>query len=59
MKELLLPGTDGGVLAQVVATTVIAPMVFVAVARRHRDLAWLAGRVIALWIALMEFRSLH
>jgi len=59
VKELLLPGTDGGVLAQVVATTVIAPIVLVAVARWHRDLGWLTGGVIALWIALMGFRALH
>ena len=59
MKELLLPSTDGGVVAQVVATTLVAPIVLVAVARWHRDLVWLTGGVIALWIALMGFRALH
>ncbi len=59
MKEFLLPSSDGGVLVQVVATAVVAPIVLVLVARRHRDLAWLTGGVTALWIALIGFRALH
>jgi len=59
VKDFLLPSSDVGVLVQVVTTAVVAPIVLVLVARRHRDLAWLTGGVMALWIALIGFRALH
>lgn len=59
VKDFLLPSTDGGVVVQVVATIVVAPIVLLLLAKRHRDLAWLTGGVIALWLALMGFRALH
>ena len=59
MKDFLLPSTDVGVLVQVVATAVVAPIVLVIVAKWHRDVAWLTGGVMALWIALIGFRALH
>ncbi len=59
MKELLLPSTDGGVLVQVVVTALVAPAVLIFMAKRHRDFAWLTGGILALWVALMGFRSLH
>jgi hypothetical protein len=59
VKEFLVPSTDGGVLVQVVATTLVAPIVLVFVAKRQRGLAWLMGGVLALWIALIGFRALH
>ncbi|MDQ3216635.1 MAG: hypothetical protein M3Q18_02045 [Actinomycetota bacterium] len=59
MKEFLVPSTDGGVVVQVVATILVAPIVLVLVAKWHRDLAWLTAGVMALWIALIGFRALH
>jgi hypothetical protein len=59
VKDFLLPSTDVGVLVQVVATAVVAPIVLVIVAKWHRDVAWLTGGVMALWIALIGFRALH
>lgn len=35
------------------------PIVLVLVAKWHRDVAWLTGGVMALWIALIGFRALH
>ncbi len=59
MKGLLLPSTDGGVMVQILVTLIVAPVVLLAVAKRQRDLAWLTGGVLALWVALMGFRALH
>jgi hypothetical protein len=59
VKDFLLPSSDGGVVVQVVTTIVVAPIVLLLVVKRHRDLAWLTGGVIALWVALMGFRALH
>lgn len=59
MKMFLVPSTDGGVVVQVVATIIVAPIVLLLTAKHHRDLAWLIGGVIALWVALMGFRALH
>lgn len=46
-------------LAQVVTTAVLAPIILVLVAKRHSDLAWLVGGALTLWIALIGFRALH
>ncbi|MGH2750130.1 MAG: hypothetical protein ACRDK3_04560 [Actinomycetota bacterium] len=59
MKAFLLPSTDTGVVVQAVATIVVAPIALWLAAKRNRDLAWLTGGVIALWVALMGFRALH
>ena len=59
MKEFLLPGTDGGVAIQVVATAIVAPIVLILLVRKQRDLAWFAGGVAALWIAFIAYRALH
>lgn len=59
MKSFLLPGTDGGVAIQFVATAIVAPIVLLLVGRKQRDLAWLAGGVVALWIAFIAYRALH
>ncbi len=59
MIEFLLPRSDTGVLIQVIGTVITAPVVLVLAARRHRDLAWFAGGIIALWVALLGFRALH
>jgi hypothetical protein len=59
MREFLVPSTDGGVVVQVVATILVAPILLVLVAKWNRDVAWLMGGVTALWIALIGFRALH
>lgn len=59
MKGFLLPSTDGGVMVQILATLIVAPVVLLVVAKRQRDLAWLTGGIFALWVALMGFRALH
>jgi hypothetical protein len=59
MREFLVPSTDGGVVVQVVVTILVAPILLVLVAKWHRDVAWLMGGVMALWIALIGFRALH
>jgi len=46
-------------MVQILVTLIVAPVVLLAVAKRQRDLAWLTGGVLALWVALMGFRALH
>lgn len=59
MIDFLLPSSDAGVLIQAVGTLTTAPVVLVLAARRHRDLAWFAGGIVVLWVALLGFRALH
>jgi hypothetical protein len=59
VSEVLLPRTDAGVLVQMMATLILAPIVLVIVTRRNSDVGWLAGGLIALWIAWMGLRALH
>jgi hypothetical protein len=59
VTEFLLPRTDAGVVVQVVGTLIVAPIVLVTVAKWRAELGWLAGGLIALWIAWMGLRALH
>jgi len=60
IAAFLLPGTDGGVAVQLIATLLVGPTAIVMLAKRnHSDLAWLATGVLVLWMGFMGFRALH
>ena len=58
MRDLLLPRTDGGVLAQAVVMGVIFTLALVLV-RRDRELRLLVAGMTALTGAWFGLRSLH
>lgn len=60
MKDLLLPGSDGGVAVQLAATALLGPLALALLIRRgQHDIAWVVGGVLVLWLAFAGFRSLH
>jgi len=58
MLDLLLPATDGGVLAQVIIVAVVAAGLLVIV-RRNRDLRLLVVGITVLTFGLMAVRAVH
>ncbi|MEX0699456.1 MAG: hypothetical protein WD354_06945 [Acidimicrobiia bacterium] len=58
MIDLLLPSTDGGVLAQVVAVLIVGTTGAVA-SRRKKELRLIIIGSTAFALALMGFRALH
>ncbi len=58
MRDVLLPRTDAGVLAQVVSVIVLMAVVIVLV-RRERSLVMLALGVGICVLGLMGVRALH
>jgi hypothetical protein len=60
IKELLLPRSDGAVAVQLAATARVGPLALALLIRRvQRDVAWLVGGVLVLWLAFAGFRSRH
>lgn len=60
IKDLLLPGSDGAVAIQLAATALVGPLaLWLLIRRGQRDVAWLVGGVLMLWLAFTGFRSLH
>lgn len=60
IKDLLLPGSDAAVAIQLAVTAVVGTLTLALLIRRgHPDMAWLAGGVLALWLAFAGFRSMH
>lgn len=58
--ELLLPRTDGGVAAQIVATLAVGLPVVIALARRRLvELVWFVGGVVVLLLGLFAFRAVR
>ncbi len=58
MKDLLLPGTDGGVLGQLLVVSAVLALALVVV-RRDRELRLLVVGIAVLTAAWFGLRSLH
>lgn len=58
MKDLLLPASDGGVLAQLLVLSVVLALALVVV-RRDRELRLLVAGIAVLTAAWFGLRSLH
>ena len=58
MRDLLLPRTDGGVLAQ---TLIIVPLLFgsLVAVRRHREFRTFVLGVLVFTLGLMGLRAVH
>ena len=58
MRDLLLPTTDGGALAQAVAVVLVF-VVAAALVRRNHDLRWLVAGLGVFVAGLLALRTLH
>lgn len=58
MIDLILPETDGGVLAQLVAVLVLGVFAL-GLTRKHRDWRLIAVGATVLTVALIGLRALH
>jgi hypothetical protein len=58
LKDLLLPRTDAGALAQAIAAAVLFSVALIAV-RRNRDLIWFVAGLASLTFAWFALRTVH
>ena len=58
MRDLLLPTTDGGALAQAVLAVPLYVAALIAV-RRSRDLVWFVAGLAVLTFAWFALRTVH
>jgi hypothetical protein len=60
VRQLFLPRTDAGVIAQLVVTLVIGPPIVWMLWRRGlTELVWFAGGVVVLLLGLFAVRTVH
>jgi hypothetical protein len=58
LKDLLLPRTDAGALAQAISAAMLFSVALIAV-RRNRDLIWLVAGLASLTFAWFALRTVH